>query len=150
MGAASLSESLGTRLATTATTSSMKPTRDLIVEDNRAINGVLARLLRDEGLHVATAGTLAEGIRLAAEGPELVVPDLILLDGQGSSLVRRTREYCARTRVVVISSLGDAEARDLLGDLTPEAYLAKPFHFQQLMRGFGSSEIDDSPAIFEP
>lgn len=109
----------------------------LIVEDNRAINGALSRMLRLRGLQVDSAETLAEGVRLVADCPDLLVLDLMLPDGPGSSLVRRTRELCSETRIVVITGLGPSDAGDLLGDLRPDAFLAKPFSFQQFLEQIG-------------
>ena len=50
--------------------------RILIVDDDEALTGALAPLLRSEGYRVRSAADGEEGIRLASEDP----PDLILLD----------------------------------------------------------------------
>lgn len=106
----------------------------LIVEDNRAINGALVRMLQTRGLRVDTAESLADGVRLVSTlRPDLLILDLMLPDGPGALLLGRSRRESPATRVVVITGMCPNDARDSLGGLQPDAFLAKPFSFQQLL-----------------
>lgn len=54
-----------------------------VVEDDRMLNEALARMLQKNGYQVTRAHTLAEGRKLAAGGPDLMIVDIGLPDGEG-------------------------------------------------------------------
>ena len=60
-----------------------------VVEDDRMLNEALARMLQKNGYQVTRAHTLAEGRKLAAGGPDLMIVDIGLPDGD--RLVRSSR-----------------------------------------------------------
>jgi two-component system CheB/CheR fusion protein len=66
--------------------------RILLVEDHEDTRNALVRLLTRWGHFVKTAGTVAEGIEMAAAfSPELLLSDLGLPDGTGIELLGRLR-----------------------------------------------------------
>jgi DNA-binding NarL/FixJ family response regulator len=94
----------------------MAATRVLIVEDHRffseALELLLGGRLSDGGADPAEfrrAATVADGLRIAEEeGPfDVAVVDLMLPDGDGTEVVRRIKAAYPRTRVAVLSSVGD-------------------------------------------
>ncbi len=90
----------------------------LLVEDDEDLAGVIATLLGGHGLKVSHALTAADAVRLGREtGPDVIVLDLHLPDGDGSEVVaefRRTPSL-AHTPLVVYSAADvDHERR---GDL---------------------------------
>jgi len=65
----------------------------LLVDDDQALLGVLARQLLKEGIMVRTAGTAAEAIaQVRRRAPSLLVLDLGLPGGEGSEVVEAMRE----------------------------------------------------------
>ena len=68
------------------------PRRILLVEDHEPSRLALGRLLRNRGMDVVHAASVAEAVRCAAEGLfDLVISDLGLPDGNGCDLLRTLR-----------------------------------------------------------
>ncbi|MBE2253447.1 MAG: response regulator transcription factor [Myxococcus sp.] len=108
--------------------------RVLLVEDDRNLREALAETLTDEGYQVRTAATLAEARAMVkAEAPEVMVLDLMLPDGDGSTLCREVKRAGARTRVMMLT------ARTLEDDVVDgfdagaDDYVAKPYRLKELL-----------------
>ena len=67
-----------------------------VVEDDRMLNEALARMLQKNGYQVTRAHTLAEGRKLAARGPDLMIVDIGLPDGEGLDFCRMARREGAQ------------------------------------------------------
>ena len=66
--------------------------RVLVIDDEAAILRFLKPALEANNYEMASAGTVAEGIkRIAAETPDIVLLDLGLPDGDGKDVIRRAR-----------------------------------------------------------
>ncbi len=65
--------------------------RVLVVDDDPAARDWMNRVLGRAGYRVTAVGTAAEGARLAAERPDLIICDVNLPDGSGLSLAARLR-----------------------------------------------------------
>jgi DNA-binding response OmpR family regulator len=104
----------------------------LIVEDDIAIQGLIAEALEDEGLHVRTAVAAREAMDLAAtECPEFVVLDWMLPDGDGNDAARGMREHCPNIPILVVTADGRAaEKAEQIGAL---GYMTKPFDLGKLI-----------------
>ncbi len=79
----------------------------LLVEDDEDLAGVIATLLGGHGLQVSHALTAAEAVRIGREiGPDVIVLDLHLPDGDGSEVVAEFRRTpaLAHTPLVVYSA----------------------------------------------
>lgn len=101
--------------------------RILYIEDHDDTRHMLAVLLGYSGYEVATAATVAEGLRLAMlERFDLYVLDSILKDGTGVDLCRKLRAFHPDTPIIFYSSL--AYAKDVEAGLAAGAqhYLIKP------------------------
>lgn len=108
--------------------------RILLVEDDRNLREALAETLSDEGHDVVTASTLAEARgHLATAAPEVVVLDLMLPDGDGSTLCREVKASGAPTRVLMLTarSLEDDVVRGF--DAGADDYVAKPYRLKELL-----------------
>jgi len=82
---------------------------------------------------VATAGGVAEATkRIAAEGPDVVVLDLGLPDGDGKDVIRRVREWSDVPIVVLSARDREAEKIEAL-DLGADDFVNKPFGVGELM-----------------
>ena len=101
--------------------------RVLLVDDNRAVRGMVAKMLSSLGHVVSTAASGEEALRmLEEEPPELLITD-VLMPGElgGNDLARAARERQPDLPVLMIS--GFAEAPELDYPL-----LSKPFRMTDL------------------
>lgn len=108
--------------------------RVLVVEDDASLRLALCDNLAGEGYVVAGARTLKEAREaLQAGAPDVVVLDLMLPDGDGTSLCRELRAAGHGTRVLMLT------ARTLEDDLVKgfeagaDDYLAKPYRLRELL-----------------
>lgn len=89
----------------------MKRERVLLVDDDLSLRKVLAEVLRAEGYDVIEAATVDMAKAAFAQGPRLVVLDLMLpptgTPEAGGSLMQWVLETRPLTKVVVISGTGD-------------------------------------------
>ena len=106
--------------------------RLLVVEDDRALAGVLRRALIDEGYAVDVVGTVAmaeDAVRVNEYS--LIVLDLGLPDGDGAELCRRWRDQSVRSHILMLTARDGR--RDRIGGLDSGAddYVTKPFDFDE-------------------
>jgi len=111
-----------------------KQVRILLVEDHDTTRRVLARLLSLNGWEVRTAATVAEGLDLLDQGPDCVILDLMLPDGDGETVLRRVRDAGLQTRVVVTSATGDEARLEQVRQMGPAAVLQKPVDVEEICR----------------
>ena len=83
----------------------------LAVDDSPEVHELLEVRLRPEGLHLVTASSYDEGLRLARE----ILPDLILLDvdmpeHSGLDLCRRLKDDPMTSNIPVIFLTGSADS----------------------------------------
>ncbi|MHA6966302.1 response regulator transcription factor [Glutamicibacter bergerei] len=108
--------------------------RILIIEDEPRISSFVAKGLRAAGLTSAVAGTGRDGFDLALKGDfELIILDLGLPDEDGFSVLRRMRAAHIDSPVIILTARGSVE--DTVTGLQNGAddYMAKPFHFDELL-----------------
>ena len=103
----------------------------LVIDDSPENRYVVRRSLTRAGMTVLEAGTGAEGMALAAQGPDLVVCDVNLPDTTGFELCRALKGDPATAHVPVIhlsqSAVDDSSrVRGLEGGA--DAYLTDPVH----------------------
>lgn len=104
--------------------------RLLLVEDDDAIAGPLAKGLGREGFDVTRVATGAEA--LAAEPADLVLLDLGLPDIDGYEVCRRLRAE-SEVPIIVITARGDEVDRVVGLELGADDYVVKPFGFRELV-----------------
>ena len=104
----------------------------LLIEDEEAISEPLAAALAREGFDTLVAGTAAAGMQLFRDrGPDLVLLDVMLPDGDGRDLLRQIRET-SRTPVVMLTARGEEVDRVLGLELGADDYVTKPFSAAEL------------------
>jgi len=109
--------------------------RVLLVEDDRDLRTTLRDALALEGYEVSTAASLSEGLALwshARLGPDLVVLDLGLPDGDGEALLAAMRRRVATPVLVISARQADGQKIRLL-DAGADDYLVKPFSIGELL-----------------
>ena len=108
--------------------------RVLVVEDDAAINDVVATRLARDGHEVTQAFSGSEARLLLGEGAsfDVVVCDLMLPGATGEELVGLVRARQEGTPVVVISARTTAADKVELLQLGADDYLTKPFDLDEL------------------
>jgi DNA-binding response OmpR family regulator len=108
--------------------------RVLVVEDARALAAIVAEGLRDQGMAVDVAHDGLEGAaKLDLNRYDVVVLDRDLPGLHGDTLCRMITERDDRVMVLMLTAAG--APGDRVGGLALGAddYLAKPFHFPELV-----------------
>ena len=105
----------------------------LVVDDEPGIVDFIRVGLREEGYAVATAATAGDGLRaLRKQAPALVILDVGLPDEDGFSLLGRLRAE-NDVPVVMLTARGEVYDRVRGLELGADDYIAKPFHFAELL-----------------
>jgi DNA-binding NarL/FixJ family response regulator len=101
--------------------------RSLIVDDSETFLASARRLLESQGVEiVGTATSGAEALDLAAAlSPDLVLVDVELGEEDGVAVAGELRSLSPATRVVLISTYGSDEMRDLISTSTGVGFLPK-------------------------
>jgi DNA-binding response OmpR family regulator len=109
------------------------PWRVVVVDDEPGIVDFVEMGLGQEGIGVVSAGTAAAGLRaVRAERPDLVIIDVGLPDIDGFELLARIRAE-SDVPVIMLTARGDVHDRVRGLDLGADDYVAKPFHFAELL-----------------
>jgi two-component system KDP operon response regulator KdpE len=105
----------------------------LVVEDEAQMRTFVRIALESHGFQMLEAPTATEGIRQArAYTPDVVLLDLGLPDGDGSTVTKRIREYSS-VPILIISARGHEESKVKALDDGADDYLTKPFGAAELM-----------------
>jgi len=109
--------------------------RILFVEDEDAVRGIAARLLRARGYEVIEASDGEEALALAekhAGGIDLMISDVIMPGIDGPTLLKRARVFLGAAPVMFISGYAEAEFSQLLEGESGVSFLAKPIDIKSL------------------
>jgi two-component system, OmpR family, KDP operon response regulator KdpE len=107
--------------------------RVLICDDEQQILRALRVILRDAGFEALPAGTIEEALDVAAvRAPDAAIIDLMLPDGDGVELCRKLREWSAMP-VIVLSAVGDEDAKVRALAAGADDYITKPFGPRELV-----------------
>src|SRR6476661_1957253 len=105
----------------------------LLVEDDRALSGLLAELLADEGYAVDRARDGQRGLHLGLTRTyDVIVLDRGLPAIDGLDLLGRLRSKGVVTPALVLSALGNPADRVAGLDAGAEDYMSKPFDVDEL------------------
>jgi DNA-binding response OmpR family regulator len=113
--------------------------RVLVVEDNDVVARAVAEGLRDQGIAVDVAGDGAAGLDKA----ELWSYDVIVLDRDlpvvhGDDICARLAGRPGGARILMLTAAADPGDRVDGLNLGADDYLAKPFHFPELVARIGA------------
>jgi len=107
--------------------------RILIVDDDRALAGVLAAALADEGFEVTRADSGLLGLRaFEAGGADLLILDILMPDMDGLEVCRRVRRK-SRVPIILLSSRGEEVDRVTGLETGADDYVTKPFSTRELV-----------------
>src|SRR5687767_2233425 len=110
--------------------------RILVVDDNEASRGSLARLFLRNGCAVTTAADGEQALALARHSPfDLVVLDVWMPKADGWTVLRALRESYPATALPVIMATADSQSEAIVRALEAGAndYVTKPYDFPVLL-----------------
>ncbi len=101
--------------------------RILLVEDEASISEPFSRLLAREGFAPVVAPTVAEALaEFEREGPDLVLLDLNLPDGDGRDVAREIRRS-SDVPIIMLTARGTETDRVVGLEIGADDYVVKPF-----------------------
>ncbi len=109
--------------------------RILFVEDEDAVRGVAAKLLRARGYEVIEAASGEEALELAeqhAGSIDLMISDVVMPGMQGPELLKQARVFLSGAPVMFISGYAEAEFSNLLEGEENISFLPKPIDIKML------------------
>jgi DNA-binding NarL/FixJ family response regulator len=135
-----------------------------VVDDDDGLRRALVRLVRSWGCEVIEAMTVAEGKRMLAHRPDLLIADVRLPDGSGREVVMAAARMSPAPLMVSMSGLASASEAFALAQCGVRIYLTKPFAQQELVEaievflagqehagdGEGSSSSSSSTTLAAP
>lgn len=111
----------------------MRPSRVLVVEDDDSVAAAVSGTLQLNGFRVETVHTLADGYdAVRRDGPDLVLLDRRLPDGDGIGLIRSIREF-TDAPVILVTARGEQALRVQGLEAGADDYVVKPFGMQELL-----------------
>lgn len=136
----------------------MDKIRVLVVDDNAATRA-LARGFLDKLEGVEICGEAGDGLAalelIYAEGPDLILLDIVMprMDGAGVLRALREKPPAKRPKIAVVTHLCDDDFLEYAVSLGANYYMLKPVNYRELCRslldmygGNGRSGEPDSPA----
>jgi two-component system response regulator AtoC len=107
----------------------------LVIDDEKNVRGLLAKILGQDQLDVHTAGTGAEGLQLADEvDPDVILLDLRLPDADGIDLLKTLKARRPDTAVIIITAFGQIPSVVEAMKHGATDYLEKPFEPLEKLR----------------
>jgi len=107
----------------------------LVIDDEKNVRGLLAKILSQDQLDVHTAGTGAEGLQLADEvDPDVILLDLRLPDADGIDLLKTLKARRPDTAVIIITAFGQIPSVVEAMKHGATDYLEKPFEPLEKLR----------------
>jgi two-component system copper resistance phosphate regulon response regulator CusR len=108
--------------------------RILVVEDERVAADVLAKGLREHAYAVDVANDGAAALEQAgANDYDLIILDILLPRMNGIEVCRRLREDGQSVPILMLTARGGPDQRVEGLDVGADDYLAKPYHFPELL-----------------
>ena len=105
----------------------------LVIDDEPGIRDFVELGLAAEGFRVAASGTAADGLeQLRREPPDAIILDAGLPDADGFDLLAILRAE-TDAPIVMLTARGEIEDRVRGLELGADDYIAKPFHFADLL-----------------
>jgi two-component system copper resistance phosphate regulon response regulator CusR len=108
--------------------------RILLIEDNKKIASAISRSLRSEGyaVDIAYDGVRGEELALTNDN-DLIILDVLLPKQDGWTTCSHLREQHLLTPILMLTALDDVNDKIKGLDHGADDYLAKPFHFGELL-----------------
>jgi two-component system KDP operon response regulator KdpE len=107
--------------------------RVLVCDDEPQILRALKVILREAGFEAVPAETAEEALdRAAVRPPDAAIIDLVLPDGDGVEVCREIRRW-SRMPIIVLSAIGEEDAKVRALEAGADDYITKPFGARELI-----------------
>jgi two-component system KDP operon response regulator KdpE len=107
--------------------------RILVCDDEPQILRALKVILREAGYDAVPAQTAEEALdRAAVAPPDAAILDLVLPDGDGVDVCRQIRGW-SQMPIIVLSAVGDEDAKVRALEAGADDYVTKPFGARELI-----------------
>jgi DNA-binding response OmpR family regulator len=117
-------------------TSSSRPNRLFIIEDDKELSEILGERLRREGFEAEQFYDGNDGLSaIFTNPPSLVLLDLMLPGRRGFEICKEVREKAATANLPIVMLTANADESDIVNglELGADDYVTKPFSFRQLL-----------------
>ena len=105
----------------------------LVIEDDKAIQNLIATTLEISNYSFQTASNYADGIlKFTSYNPDVVILDLGLPDKDGIEIIKKVRTF-STVPIIVVSARTDNDDKINALDEGADDYLTKPFNAQELL-----------------
>ncbi|NKB54446.1 MAG: response regulator [Rhizobiaceae bacterium] len=123
----------------------------LVIDDDRRIRDLLSRYLTEQGFRVSTAADAADARRkLAGLSFDLLIVDVMMPGENGTDFTNAIRQKMD-VPVLMLTALGETEARIKGLEAGADDYLAKPFDPRELVLRINSIlkrvKVEEPPSI---
>jgi DNA-binding response OmpR family regulator len=124
--------------------------RILLIEDDKRLAKLIARVLEEEHFNVDVANDGDTGTELALRGiHDIIIADWMLPGRDGPSICRAIRAARLPVAVMLLTARGQMEDRVSGLDSGADDYLTKPFHFDELLARLRALGRRFSPATVD-
>jgi DNA-binding NtrC family response regulator len=120
--------------------------RILIVEDDEALCGALARVASRWGDEILQAHRVDEALGLLETNPTLLIVDVRMPDGSGLDVVEAASRRLPVPTMVAVSGVASAEESFRLAQAGVRAYLAKPLGLDEFVSKVEEA-LREAPAL---
>ncbi|MDE6849844.1 MAG: response regulator transcription factor, partial [Clostridia bacterium] len=111
----------------------------LVVEDDRAINGLVCKYLEDNGYQAVSAYDGEEGLKaFESQSFDMIISDIMMPKIDGFALIRRVRESNKKIPVLFMTALDDKPSKQYGYTIGIDDYVVKPFDAEILMLRVGA------------
>ena len=118
--------------------------RVLLVEDDERIAGFMKRGLEAEAYGVDLASEKTQALVLAETGNyDTIILDIFLGSDDGMDICRTLRRRAVRTPIVIMTAKDSAVTRQASKEAGANAFLPKPFPFEDLLATITSLHESD-------
>jgi len=105
----------------------------IIIDDDKSILSMWARIFKGKGYDVDTAETGREAEEKAYKGYDLALIDVMLPDMDGVELLKRMQKTHPQMKKIVITGFASLDKGVKALDEGADAYLAKPVNPEELL-----------------
>lgn len=111
------------------------PPAALVVDDEKLIRSLLARILEREGLKVFLAESGEEALELLRNQKiKVVLSDIVMPEMNGLELMIRIKEEFPKTKVFLVTGHGGLYGKDTAMSAGADGYISKPFTSSEIIR----------------